>query len=256
MKIPDNFIIANGPQWLAHGVKTIARRLNLLFFRKNGKIPKSNFNRCVLAEFIIIAFQTKKNHCLRDVSCPPRKQPRSAGAYMSSVVIYLCCLEDSAYSNPLSPAVQQQHSLFSRRNLYSISAEMTRSFMAILSSSSPFIFCSDRSGDSLSEKDRTKAPPQPQPFSFCVPTYSLFNIPSICYDFCLVVKSEKYEEKQIPGVWSLFKMKCYSCPSVVETLDKWSERKGTWTKGKKTSHGCCCCASFFLLHHHHHPLGF
>lgn len=64
----DNFSYENSRQlyhrqrtpWLAHGVKTIARRWNLLFFRKNGKIPKSNFNRCVLAEFIIIAFQTKK----------------------------------------------------------------------------------------------------------------------------------------------------------------------------------------------------
>lgn len=181
----------------------------------------------------------------------------SAGAYMSSVVIYLCCLEDSAYSNPLSPAVQQQqHSLFSRRNLYSISAEMTRSFMAILSSSSPFIFCSDRSGDSLSEKDRTKAPPQPQPFSFCVPTYSLFNIPSICYDFCLVVKSEKYERKTNSRRLIVIQNEVLFLSFAVETLDKWSERKGTWTKGKKTSHGCCCCASFFLLHHHHHPLGF
>lgn len=91
MKIPDNFIIANGPQWLAHGVKTIARRLNLLFFRKNGKIPKSNFNRCVLAEFIIIAFQTKKT-IASEMLAAHHANNRTALALICLVSSYICAV--------------------------------------------------------------------------------------------------------------------------------------------------------------------
>lgn len=201
MKIPDIFIIANGPQWLAHGVKTIARRLE-------GKENKKKFailsqkRKNSKVDFIIFSMRVggihhhrisnEKEHCLRDVSGPPRKQPRSAGAYICLVCRHIFVLSGGLRllksTQSSSPAAAFS---FSRRNLYSISAEMTRSFMGNPFQLLPFHFLLWQVGRLSLDKTERKPP-----FSFCVPTYSLFNIPSICYDFCLVVKIRKIRKKK------------------------------------------------------------